>query len=65
MFRSADPDQGLFFKPEFLEKVFPLKKGDIFSTDKLRKAFDNYKKLYGEYGYIDFTSDAAVRHQRS
>ncbi|MFZ0738614.1 MAG: outer membrane protein assembly factor BamA [Candidatus Acidiferrales bacterium] len=55
-FRSADPDQGLFFKPEFLERVFPLKKGDIFSTDKLRKAFDNYKKLYGEYGYIDFTS---------
>ncbi len=54
---SADPDQGLFFKSEFLEKVFPLKKGDIFSTDKLRKAFDNYKKLYGEYGYIDFTSE--------
>jgi outer membrane protein insertion porin family len=53
---SADPDQGLFFKSEFLEKVFPLKKGDIFSTDKLRKAFENYKKLYGEYGYIDFTS---------
>jgi outer membrane protein insertion porin family len=54
---SADPDQGLFFKTEFLERVFPLKKGDIFSTDKLRKAFDNYKKLYGEYGYIDFTSE--------
>jgi outer membrane protein insertion porin family len=54
---SADPDQGLFFKSDFLEKVFPLKKGDIFSTDKLRKAFDNYKKLYGEYGYIDFTSE--------
>ncbi len=53
---SQDPDQGLFFKSEFLERVFPLKKGDIFSTDKLRKAFDNYKKLYGEYGYIDFVS---------
>jgi outer membrane protein insertion porin family len=55
--RSADPDQGLFFKSEFLEKVFPLKKGDIFSADKLRKALDNYKKLYGEFGYIDFTSE--------
>ena len=55
--RSADPDQGLFFKPEFLERVFPLKKGDIFSADKLRKSFDNYKKLYGEFGYIDFTSE--------
>jgi outer membrane protein insertion porin family len=54
LFRSADPDQGLFFKPEFLQRVFPLKQGDIFSADKIRKALDNYKKLYGEYGYIDF-----------
>jgi outer membrane protein insertion porin family len=54
-FRSADPDEGLVFKPEFLAAVFPMKQGDIFSTDKLRKSFDNYKKLYGQYGYIDFT----------
>jgi outer membrane protein insertion porin family len=55
-FRSADPDQGLFFKPEFLERAFPLKSGDIFSTAKIRKALDDYKKLYGEYGYIDFVA---------
>jgi len=54
-FRSADPDQGLFFKPDFLEKTFPLKKGDIFSTEKIRKALENYRKLYGDFGYIDFT----------
>jgi len=54
-FRSADPDEGLVLKPEFLAQVFPMKQGDIFSTDKLRKAFDTYKKIYGEYGYIDFT----------
>ena len=54
-FRSADPDEGLVIKPEFLATVFPMKAGDIFSTDKLRKSFDNYKKLYGQYGYIDFT----------
>jgi len=54
-FRSADPDEGLVIKPEFLATVFPMKSGEIFSTDKLRKAFDNYKKLYGQYGYIDFT----------
>ena len=54
-FRSADPDEGLVIKPDFLARVFPMREGEIFSTDKLRKSFDNYKKLYGEYGYIDFT----------
>jgi len=56
-FRSADPDQGLIFKPEVLARVFPLKQGDIFDADKIRKSFDNYKKLYGEFGYIDFTTE--------
>ena len=56
-FRSSDPDQGLFFRPEFLARVFPLKAGDLFSVAKMRKALDDYKKLYGEYGYIDFTSE--------
>jgi outer membrane protein insertion porin family len=53
-FRSADPDQGLVFGQGFLSALFPMKSGDLFSTDKLRKSFDNYKKLYGQYGYIDF-----------
>jgi len=56
-FRSADPDQGLIFKPEVLARVFPLKQGDILDADKIRKSFDNYKKLYGEFGYIDFTTE--------
>ena len=55
-FRSADPDQGLVIKEEFLQKVFPLKQGDVFSADKIRKALDTYKKLYGEVGYIDFVA---------
>jgi outer membrane protein insertion porin family len=55
-FRSADPDQGLVFKPEILARVFPIKDGEIFSAEKIRKALDNYKKLYGEYGYIDFVA---------
>jgi outer membrane protein insertion porin family len=54
-FRSADPDEGLVFKPAFLGAIFPMKRGDIFSTDKLRKSFKSYKDLYGDYGYIDFT----------
>ena len=56
-FRSADPDQGLIFKPDVLARVFPLKQGDIFDADKIRKSFDNFKKLYGEFGYIDFTTE--------
>jgi len=57
-FRSADPDQGLVFKVEALRSLslFPMKEGDIFSAAKIRKALDNYKKLYGEYGYIDFVA---------
>jgi len=54
--RSANPDENLYFKPEFLETIFPLKKGQIFDVSKIRKAIDNYTKLYGEFGYIDFTA---------
>ena len=57
LFRSADPDQGLIFKPEILARVFPLQAGDVFDADKIRKSLDNYRKLYGEYGYIDFTAE--------
>lgn len=57
VFRSADPDQGLIFKPEFLQRVFPLKQGDIFDADKIRKSLDDFRKLYGDYGYIDFNAD--------
>jgi outer membrane protein insertion porin family len=55
-FRSADPDQGLIFKPEILARAFPLKEGDIFDADKIRKSLDEFRKLYGTYGYIDFSS---------
>ena len=56
LFRSADPEQGLVFKQEILQRVFPIKQGDVFSSEKIRKALDTYKKLYGEYGYIDFVA---------
>ena len=53
--RSSDPDQPLFIKGEYLQNIFPLKQGDVFSTAKVRKSFDMYRDLYGQYGYIDFT----------
>jgi outer membrane protein insertion porin family len=55
-FRSADPEQGLVFKQDALTRVFPLKEGDILSAEKIRKGLDTFKKLYGQYGYIDFTA---------
>ncbi len=53
---NANPDEGLFFKPEYLEALFPIQKGDIFSVAKIRKAIEGYTKLYGNYGFIDFTA---------
>ena len=54
--RSANLDENLYFKPEFLEAGFPIKKGQILDTSKIRKAIDDYTKLYGDYGFIDFTA---------
>jgi outer membrane protein insertion porin family len=54
---SADPDKALSLKVDALKGVFPLKPGDIFATDKIRKALKDYTSLYGEYGFIDFTAE--------
>ena len=54
--RNANPDEGLFFKQPYLESIFPIKKGEIFSVAKVRKAIEDYTKLYGNFGFIDFTA---------
>jgi outer membrane protein insertion porin family len=51
---SSDPDKALSLKVEALKGAFPLKQGDIFSTAKIRKALEDYTKIYGQYGFIDF-----------
>jgi outer membrane protein insertion porin family len=51
---SADPDKALSLKVDALKTVFPLKQGDIFSAAKIRKAMEDYTKIYGNYGFIDF-----------
>lgn len=51
---STDPDKALSLKADALKTVFPLKQGDLFSTAKIRKALDEYTKIYGQYGFIDF-----------
>lgn len=48
----------LFRTPTTLMRpLFGMQKGDIFSTKKLRKGLDNMRKLYGEFGYIDFVPE--------
>src|SRR5271165_1785817 len=48
-----------FFRtPEALMvPLFGMQKGDTFSTSKLRKGIENMRKLYGEFGYIDFVAE--------
>jgi len=54
---SSDPDKALSLKVEPLKALFPLKEGDVFNVDKLRKALKNYTDAYGQYGFIDFTAE--------
>jgi outer membrane protein insertion porin family len=54
---SSDPEKDLSLKKDALMATFPLKKGDLFSTEKVRKALETYGKIYGEYGFIDFTPE--------
>src|SRR5579863_2506321 len=52
----------LFRTPETLMRpVFQMQQGDIFSTAKLRKGFEDLRKLYGQFGYIDFVSDPDIQ----
>ena len=63
-FRSADPDQGLIFKPEFLPRVFPLKEGDIFDADKIRKSLDDYPETLRRVRLHRFHGRADLRRGR-
>ena len=48
-----------FFRTnEVILKLLQMDTGDVFSTAKLRKGFDDLTNYYGIFGYIDFTNDA-------
>jgi len=51
----------LFRTPETLMRpIFGMQQGDVFSTSKLRKGFEDLRKLYGQFGYIDFVSEPDI-----
>jgi outer membrane protein insertion porin family len=45
----------LFRAPDALTRpIFGMGQGDVFSTEKLQKGLDELRKLYGNYGYMNF-----------
>jgi outer membrane protein insertion porin family len=54
---SSDPDKALSLKVDALKNAFPLKKGDVFSAAKIRKAMKDYESIYGQFGFIDFVPE--------
>ncbi len=48
------------FKQEQLAPILQLKEGDVFNLGKVRKSIENYQKLYGAYGYINFTASPDI-----
>ena len=43
-----------------LAPILRLKPGDVFALSKVRKAIENYTKLYGQLGYINFTASPDI-----
>ena len=51
-------DVKLFRTPEaVLGPIFEMEENAVFNVEKLRKGLENLKKLYGEFGYIDFVAE--------
>src|SRR5215471_3053727 len=44
------------FNELLIRAVLGLIPGEVFNEERLRKSFDNLKKLYGQRGYINFTA---------
>jgi outer membrane protein assembly factor BamA len=41
---------------ELLRGLFPIKKGEVFSREKIAIGLESLRKAYGELGYVNFTS---------
>lgn len=42
---------------EIFSRVLGMGEGDVFSTAKLRKGLEDMRKLYGNYGFLDFVPE--------
>jgi outer membrane protein insertion porin family len=52
------------FKEEPLKRVLGMQTGDVFNLTKVRDALKNYTKLYGQFGYINFTANPDIEPDR-
>ncbi len=43
------------FKCEALVRAFGMKKGDVVNFKKIKDTLDQFKKMYGNYGYINWS----------
>lgn len=58
--RLSFTDVALFRSPDdILAPVFKMEEGAIFNVESLREGLENLKKLYGEFGFIDFVAEPA------
>ena len=47
----------LFNQPEaVLRPVFAMEQGDLFDVSKIREGLESMRKIYGEFGYINFVA---------
>jgi len=47
-------------RQEALQTVLQMKPGDVFNRGKVTKAIENFTKLYGQVGYINFTAQPDI-----
>ena len=46
--------------PKQLLDLLPIKNGEVFSREKIATGLENLRKVYGEYGYINYTGVPAT-----
>jgi len=67
-FRNMDPERHISFSAEELRTLVPLRDGDVFSVEKVRKGLDALMRYYGSHGYVDFVptpeTDVDEMHQQ-
>jgi outer membrane protein insertion porin family len=49
-----------------LRKLFPIKDGEIFKRSVIAEGLENLRRVYGEYGYANFTSfPGTMTHEKA
>lgn len=55
-FKKLGWSHGEPFRAKDLDKLFPLRPGEIFDVSKVREGLEALRKFYASQGYLDFTS---------